>query len=63
MTTSRDFEAEYLAACIADRTAADIAGRAAAQRKMASVDRAADKAGVRLDVLGIDEQARTAISA
>jgi hypothetical protein len=59
MPTNRNFEAEYLAACIADRTAADIAGRSAAQRKMASIDRAADKAGVRLDIRTIDEQART----
>jgi hypothetical protein len=57
----RNFEAEYLAACIADRTpGATLKDRGIAQRSMTRIANAADKAGVDLyaRVFDIDEQAR-----
>lgn len=61
-TTDRDFAAEYLAARIdarsPDSTIADIA---AAQRKAARIAKAAEKAGVRIDEIGLDEQARVTL--
>lgn len=63
MTSHRDYTAEYLAARIADRTAATLAGRTAAQRDMAKIDRTADRAGVALDLAAIDTQARKSLSA
>jgi hypothetical protein len=64
MTTTRDFDAEYLAACTADRTpGASLADRAAAQRQMSRIVTAADRAGSDLyaRMLDIDEQARLAL--
>lgn len=61
MTTTRDFDAEYFAACIADRTpGATLAERGAAQRRMEQIVRAADRAGVDLysRIFAIDERAR-----
>jgi hypothetical protein len=63
MTTTRDYAAEYYAACYADRSCTDgqVAARGAAMARMDAIYEAALDAGVNLDVLGIDEAARVAI--
>jgi len=57
---ARDHAAEYLAARRdARRPGATLAERANAQRVAAGIARAARRAGVELDEIGLDEQART----
>lgn len=61
MTTTRDFDAEYFAACLADRTpGATLAERFAAQDLMERIADDADRAGVDLyaRIIEIDERAR-----
>lgn len=60
-TTTRDFTAEYRTARDAYQAqTATKAEIAAAVKLSRSIERAADKAGVRLDCIGIDEAARVA---
>jgi hypothetical protein len=57
--TTRDFAAEYIAARTdARRKGATISERAAAQKVAAKAATAARKAGVKLDEIALDEQAR-----
>lgn len=62
MTTTRDYAAEYKAACIADRAiGATLAQRDRAEARMDDIAEAAADAGVALDVFGIDESVRVSI--
>lgn len=58
MTTTRDYAAEYLAARIDSRATTDLDKRLDAQRRARAIEMAADRAGVRLDITALDEQAR-----
>lgn len=61
-TAPRDFAAEYTAARTdARRPGATLAQRGEAQRAAAKIERAADRAGVRLDTIALDEAARVAL--
>lgn len=58
-TTAATFEAAYIAARKASRSAtATLTERYAAQDESAKIARRAARAGVRLDEIGLDEQAR-----
>ncbi len=58
-TTTRDFAAEYIAARKDSRAEnATIDQRMTAQTDSAKIARAARRAGVKLDEIGLDEQAR-----
>lgn len=63
MTTNRDFAAEFIAARIESRSSDNLAERDAAWKKAASIARAARKAGVELDEVALDEQARRIVIA
>lgn len=56
--TNRAFAAEYLAARKDARSADDLAGRGKAEAKARRIASAADRAGVRIDEISLDEQAR-----
>lgn len=58
MSGTRDYAAEYKAARYEKHTASDLAGQLSAEKLARSVDRAADRAGIYLDVITLDEQAR-----
>lgn len=58
-TTTRDFAAEYFATCLdARRPGATLDDTSKARRKGARIANAADRAGVRIDEISLDEQAR-----
>jgi hypothetical protein len=59
--TNRDFSAEYLAARTAVRSAADLTARGKAEAQARRISNAADRAGVRIDEIELDEQARRAL--
>lgn len=59
MTNPRDYAAEFIAACQARRSAtATFAEQGEARKAATKIERAARKAGVDLDVIALDEQAR-----
>lgn len=58
-TTTRDYAAEYLAARKAVRAPGiDITERGKAERAAGRIATAADRAGVRIDEIALDERAR-----
>jgi hypothetical protein len=61
MALARDYAAEYLAARKRVRSAADLLGRGAAEAKARRIAAAAERAGVGIDEVDLDEQARRAL--
>jgi len=56
--TTRDYAAEYVAARLTARRAKTLNGSGDAIARAVRIARDAEKAGVRLDEIGLDEQAR-----
>lgn len=57
-SAARDYAAEYLAARIEREQAKFITERGEAEAKCRKIDRAADRAGVYIDIVELGEQAR-----